>query len=29
MPSHKRSDRMVELLALLNEKGHLSLSSLA
>jgi DeoR family transcriptional regulator of aga operon len=29
MPSHKRSDRMVELLALLNEQGHLSLSYLA
>lgn len=29
MPSHKRSDRMVALLALLNEQGHLPLSQLA
>jgi DeoR family transcriptional regulator of aga operon len=29
MPSHKRSDRMVELLALLNERGHLPLAYLA
>ncbi len=29
MPSHKRSDRMVALLALLNEQGHLPLAYLA